>query len=133
MIKRIFRCNTCEKAFNSPEFYEEAHGLDAPPYERVAVCPVCNSSDFILFERDIEKIAVAERLLPVVAAFNRYFEDIKDVFGVASVNNDFSEGYEMLTEFINEIFSFITVEKQREILKMNTQNDTQKVFLYLKG
>ncbi len=133
MIKQIFRCNTCQKSFRNPKIYYEKHGLATVPYEAVAVCPHCNSDDFIIFDEVIEKIEVAERLLHAVSAFNRYYSNIKDIFGIACENCDFDEGYSILTEFINEIFSFIPVSTEREIFKMHTTNDVKRILLYLKG
>ncbi len=133
MIKQSFRCNTCHKAFEMPKIYYEKHGLTTIPYEAVAICPHCNSDDFIIFDKEIEKIEVAERLLYAVSAFNRYYSSVKDMFGIGCKNVDFDEGYSILTEFINEIFSFITVGTEREIFKMHTKNDVEKILLYLKG
>lgn len=133
MIKQTFRCNNCQKNFKMPKILYEKHNLDTPPYEKLAVCPKCGSTDFGSFDSAVEKIEVAEKLLTSVAAFNRYFDSIKDIFGSSCKNEDFNEGYEILTEFISEMFSFITVEKEREILNLSDQNDIQGILLYLKG
>lgn len=36
-----YKCDHCGREFEEPDFVEETHGLDAPPYERIAVCPYC--------------------------------------------------------------------------------------------
>ena len=36
-----YECHRCEKRFEEPDFVTEKHGLDTPPYEKVAVCPYC--------------------------------------------------------------------------------------------
>ena len=133
MIRKAYRCNSCGKVFSTPQIYYETHNLDSPPYEREAICPKCQSLDFITFEPFVEKSEAAERLLNSIAAFNRYSDIIKNVFGNLSANRDFEEGYETLTEFISEMFSFITVDKEREIFNLKNQNDIQKILLYLKG
>lgn len=37
-------CKTCGAEFNETKFITEAHGFELPPYEKIAVCPFCNSS-----------------------------------------------------------------------------------------
>lgn len=37
-----YECHRCEKRFEEPDFVTEKHGLDTPPYEKVAVCPYCH-------------------------------------------------------------------------------------------
>ena len=133
MIRQTLRCENCKRTFDIPKFYFEKHGLDAPPFERVAVCPHCRSDEFILFDTAVEKIEVAERLLMTIAAFNRYFDGLKKLFGATCENRDFDEGYAILTEFINEMFDFISVGTEREILKVQTKNDVERILHYLKG
>ena len=36
-----YECHRCGKRFEEPDFVAERHGLDTPPYEKVAVCPYC--------------------------------------------------------------------------------------------
>lgn len=132
-MNKAYRCETCKKIFNSPKFYEERHGLDSPPYERVAVCPNCQSDNFYLFETTVEKIEVAEKLLPVIAALNRYSDSIKDVFGIQADNPDFCEGINTINELLYEMFSFIPVETERKISRLHTANEVERVLFYLKG
>ena len=37
-----YECHVCGKKFENPDFIEEKHGLDSPPYEKTAVCPYCH-------------------------------------------------------------------------------------------
>ena len=56
--KMMYRCNRCGNVFADDEFnfVIETHGLDSPPYERIAVCPYCGS-DFYeeVNEEDLEE------------------------------------------------------------------------------
>lgn len=36
-----YECHNCGKRFEEPHIIEERHGLDTPPYEKIAVCPYC--------------------------------------------------------------------------------------------
>lgn len=36
-----FQCHECDRRFEEPDFVTERHGLEAPPYEKIAVCPYC--------------------------------------------------------------------------------------------
>lgn len=37
-----YECHVCGRKFETPDFVEEKHGLDSPPYEKMAVCPYCH-------------------------------------------------------------------------------------------
>lgn len=37
-----FQCHECDRRFEEPDWVVERHGLDTPPYEKVAVCPYCH-------------------------------------------------------------------------------------------
>ena len=39
-----FLCWECEAIFDEPKIWTQTHGLDTPPYERYAGCPVCGSA-----------------------------------------------------------------------------------------
>lgn len=133
MNNEKFFCRGCGKTFDIPKFYDERHGLDAPPYERVAVCPGCNGDDFLKHNAVVEKEEVAEKLLPAIMRLNRYAISLKDVFGPGIKNIDFSDGVEMMVELISEMFCFIDVDVQRKIFEMNSEKDAQKILMYLKG
>ena len=36
-----YECNHCGRNFDEPDFITETHGLETPPYEKIAVCPYC--------------------------------------------------------------------------------------------
>ena len=38
-----FQCHECDRRFEEPDFVTERHGLESPPYEKMAVCPYCKS------------------------------------------------------------------------------------------
>ena len=43
----MYCCKTCGKKFNEPKKDYEKHGFKSPPYEKIYVCPFCNSTDYI--------------------------------------------------------------------------------------
>lgn len=133
MKNEKFFCKGCKVLFDTPKFYEEEHGLDTPPYERMAVCPACSSDNFLKFDTVIEKTEVSEKLLPAIAALNRLTNDLSNIFGNKIVNADLSEGLGLITELISEMFCFIDSDIERKILKMDSEKDAQRVLLYLKG
>ncbi len=133
MNSEKFFCNRCHKMFSAPEFYNEKHGLDAPPYERIAVCPKCSSDDFLRFDTLIEKIEIAEKLLPVIMQLNRYIDAIRDVFGIHIKNDDLLDGLEILAECIGEMFCFIDIDMQKKVFEMRSEKELNKILMYLKG
>ena len=133
MKNKRFFCNGCNRYFDEAKIYCETHGLDNPPYERVAVCPRCDSDDFIKFEPCIEKLEVAERLLTAVKSFNLHIGSLEDVFGIEMKNCELTDGVEMLIEFICEMFDFLNVDKVKKIFDMTTDNDLQGILKFLKG
>lgn len=42
----MYQCRDCGYRFEYTASVFERHGLDNPPYERIAVCPNCKSTDF---------------------------------------------------------------------------------------
>ena len=42
----MYICNKCHFEFDKPSFLIETHGLSSPPYEKVATCPLCESTSF---------------------------------------------------------------------------------------
>lgn len=133
MMRKTYRCNVCNKKFENPKFYEEKHGLDSPPYERVAVCPHCKSGDFRLFDTFVEKIDVVEKVLRAIAALNRYRDSLKDIFGPDCDNPDFCEGFGEITELISELFDFIPIEIEKRILNAHSEKEIERILSYLKG
>ena len=43
-------CNSCGEAFDDPEEWEDSHGLDSPPYEKIIVSPCCHDGYSIATE-----------------------------------------------------------------------------------
>jgi DNA-directed RNA polymerase subunit RPC12/RpoP len=37
-----YECHNCGRRFEEPDIITETHGLESPPYEKVAVCPYCH-------------------------------------------------------------------------------------------
>ncbi len=130
--KRFF-CNKCKRYFSDVKTYFETHGLDNPPYERISVCPKCNSDDFFSFESHVEKIEIVERLLQVVKCLNLHIDSLENIFGIAIKNCELTDGVEMLIEIICEMFGFLDSSMQNEMFKMTTENDLNRVLKYIKG
>lgn len=133
MRNKKFFCFECERIFDTPEYYDESHGLDSPPYERVPICPNCNSDNFTSFDTVIEKDEVAEKILPAIAALNRLSDNLSDVFGSRMDNNDLSEGLGILIELVCEMYYFMDVDIEKRLLKMSSDNDVDRVLMCVKG
>ena len=82
-MSRMYKCADCLKSFSEPEYFEERHGLDTPPYERFACCPGCKSTDLMIDDlcdeesalksvriAAFERCSVAERIREI-AEYNR--------------------------------------------------------------
>lgn len=128
-----FFCKKCHRLFEKAKIYDEKHGLDAPPYERIAVCPICNGDDFLEHNTVIEKNEVAEKILPAIAAFNRFEKGLNNLLGNNAMNEDFKEGLGLITELISEMFCFIDSDVEKKFLRMESERDVDTVLLYLKG
>lgn len=133
MRSERFFCKKCHKFFDTPKLYYEKHGLDCPPYEAVAICPMCKSSDFCTFDFLIEKIEIAEKLLFAIMYFNRFSDSLTDVFGNGITNGDFSNGLEIINEAVSEMFDFLDTKMQKKILIMNNNKELNAILTYLKG
>ena len=42
----MYICENCKKTFSSPAKITEKHGLSAPPYEILCICPYCKSENY---------------------------------------------------------------------------------------
>ncbi len=133
MRSEKFFCKKCRRYFDKLKIYEERHGFDQPPYERVAICPECNGDDYFEFDRFIEKQDVAEKLLPIIMKLNKLYESFTAVFGNKILNRDLSDSLEMAVELIVEMFDFLDIDLQKRILKMDNDAEMEKIFMYLKG
>lgn len=129
----MFRCHDCNKTFSEPNFYEESHGLDAPPYERVAICPHCESTEFDEWEPNVEKSEVASTLVYAIAALNHLNNNIDDVFN-SFKNDDLEKAQSLLLEFVEELYDdFIPSSISKDLLNATTQNDIDRIMLRLEG
>lgn len=132
MKSKSFYCNRCHKFFNTPKIYCEKHGLDFPPYERVAVCPFCNCDDIARHNATIEKNEVVEKILPAVMYLNKHIYELKDIFGSGIKNENLFFGVEMIEEMIFEMFDFLDVPLQKKILKMKTEKELEEILIGLR-
>ncbi len=50
----MYQCQYCGCVFDEDEFdfVVETHGLDTPPYEKIAVCPMCGADDYTELEEE---------------------------------------------------------------------------------
>lgn len=128
-----YYCKDCNKFFDNLNFREEKHGLDYPPYERIAVCTNCGSNNFVIHKNFIEKIDVAEIILPVAMYLNRYCNALKDIYGGSIKNEELNTSVEIIVEAIGEMFEFIDNDVDREIFKMSSENELQGILMRLKG
>ncbi len=133
MSSERFYCTECNRYFDEPLFYEERHGLDAPPYERVVVCPYCKSADFEKIETVIDKYEMMEALLPALMYINRYINSIKDVFGFNINNNDLNDAVDIMVEKMCEMYDFLKFDIQSELLDMCTEYDLEKMLMRFNG
>ena len=133
MKNKKFYCKDCKRFFDNPIFLVEKHGLDCPPYERMAVCINCGSSNFVIHKNFIEKIDVAERILPVVMYLNRYCNALEDIYGSSIRNEELNASIENIVEAISEMFEFLDNDVDREIFKMSSESELQRILMRLKG
>jgi hypothetical protein len=130
----MFKCLSCGETFIDPEIYEETHGLDCGPYERVAVCPNCASTNFSEWEPNVEKIEVAQVLVNVAAALNRLQNSIADVFGASFKNEDLEHARDISIEFVEEIYDeFMPLAVSNAMRIATSTNDVNKILLNLEG
>lgn len=40
----MFVCIECGRLFDEPQYWEEKHGLDTPPYEKMSGCQFCGGA-----------------------------------------------------------------------------------------
>lgn len=133
MKSNRFFCRRCKRYFDAPKYYEEKHGLEYPPYEKIAVCPKCESDDFSKFDSYIEKLEIVERMLPVIVKLNRYNNELMDVFGNKISNKNLSDSLEIIIELVIEMFDFLEVDMQRKIIKIDNDTDMKRIYTYLVG
>ena len=112
----IFKCTECGEEFYTPEYYEETHGLDCGPYERVGVCPKCESTDYKEWDDKVEKIEVADLLLKILAALNCLKNSISDVFGDFK-NEELEYAREICAEYVEEMYDEFIPRRISEMMR----------------
>ena len=55
----MYKCDNCENYFDELKLSFETHNLRFPPFEKTAVCPTCESTNFHEIEEDEESEEVA--------------------------------------------------------------------------
>lgn len=133
MINEKFFCRDCHRYFDEPKFYEEKHGLDNPPYQSIPVCSVCGGDDFLKFNSFVEKIDVAEKLLPIIMTLNNLISSLKDIFGNEFRNDNLNFSIETAAEMISEMFEFLDADMQKRILAIDNDSKLNMVLRYIKG
>lgn len=128
MSERFF-CRDCNRYFDNPKFYEETHGLDSPPYERISICPYCESDNFTEFDIFIEKYEVAEKILPAIMQLNRYINAIKDVYGFEAKNSNLEDLQDDLIDMLCDMFDCFDYDFKNELLDMCTRYDLEKIMM----
>ena len=129
----MFKCTDCKHEFDTADVYEEHHGLDTPPYERIAVCPKCQSTEFVEWEPCIEKIEAARTLIYALTSLNRLQDNINDVF-TGFANEELENAQGLLFDFIIELYDdFISNTVSKKIIKASTKNDAELIMLELEG
>lgn len=127
----MFRCDNCKRSFERAQIIEETHGLDCPPYEKVAVCPYCESTDFNEFNPMVEKIAVAEKLLEIIAGLNRYTASLHDLYGTGVSNDDLEGAIGTAADYVSDLYEFLPSAVDNAIIRVSGVNDVRKILKFL--
>ena len=128
-----FFCRDCGSVFDTPSSYEETHGFEYGPYESVAICPYCNSDDFVEFEPSVEKIEVAEQIVPIILKLNNYVSELENLYGIEIKNSDLLDSIDNAAEFISDLYDFMDLDLQRKLLKMKSETEAEKILMSLSG
>ncbi len=133
MISEKFFCKDCNRYFDRPSIYEETHGLDGPPYQRISICPICGGYNFYRFDIFVEKIDVVQKILPIVLMLNDFSRSLKDVFGSDIKIENITSSIEIICEAISEMYDFLDVDVQRKILNIDNDKKLSEILRYLEG
>ena len=133
MKRERFYCKECKRFFDKVKILEERHGLDNPPYERIAVCEVCGSDNFVKHNALVEKIEVVEKILPVVMYLNRYCNALKDIYGLGFRVVDVEDSLEIIIEAMGEMFECFDYVDLKKMFNACSENDIKKILMRLKG
>jgi hypothetical protein len=130
----MFKCTECNAEFYAPDEYEETHGLDCGPYERVGICPKCKSTDYKEWDNHVEKIDVASVLISTLVNLNRLSNQIADVFGPSFKNEELEFAREMCAEYIEEMYDeFMPCRLSNKMRQAVTTSDAQRIIEWLEG
>ncbi len=133
MKSERFYCKSCKSFFDEPKFCEERHGLDSPPYEKVAICARCGGDDFVQHNSFVEKIEVAEKILSALMYLNKYCNALKDIYGISLKNDELNCSVEMMVEAICEMFDFLDNDGERQLFRLCSEGELQRILIRLKG
>lgn len=133
MKSERFYCKGCKSFFDEPRYCEEKHGFDNPPYERVAVCVRCGDNNFVKHNSVVEKIEVAEKILSAVMYMNKYCNALMDIYGASLKNTELDNSLEIMVEAIIEMFDFLDNDDARQLFKMCSEGELQRILIRLKG
>lgn len=124
----MFRCQECNKTFRDPRFFTDEKG------EQNAVCPNCNSYEYVEFETTIAKDDVLTQLLEILRANNNYCDKIRDLYGISAQNDDLDDIYGLCVELIEEMYGdFVTPQIYNCLRHLRTDKDVQYITLMLEG
>lgn len=133
MKSERFYCKSCKSFFDKPKFCEERHGLDSPPYEKIAICARCGGDDFVKHNNFVEKIEVAEKILSALMYLNRYCNALSDIYGISLKNDELNCSVEIMVEAISEMFNFLDNDDERQLFKFCSEGELQRILIRLKG
>lgn len=129
----MYFCRDCGSVFDTPGSYEETHGFEYGPYESVAICPYCNGDDFTEFETSVEKIEVAEQVVPIILRLNNYVSELENLYGTEIKNSDLLDSIDNAAEFVSDLYDFMDMDLQRKLLMMKSETEAEKILMRLSG
>lgn len=116
----MYKCKDCGHTFRDPKFFEDENGVCN------AICPKCNSCEFIKFDTQIEKPEVLLTLLQIIRHANSFSENLKDIY------DDLDEIYGLTEELIKEMYGeFVTQQIANAVRQISSENDVQKLYIQL--
>lgn len=129
----MFFCRDCGGKFDNPGSYEETHGLEYGPYECVVVCPYCGSDNFTEINIAIEKIEIAEIVVPMIQKLNKFVDGLENFYGTEIKNSDLLDCIDDATGLIADMFDYMDVDLKKNLLKMKNENQADRILMKLRG
>ncbi len=84
----MFRCLECGELFKEPLEYEETHGLDTPPYEKMYVCPKCKGHGYSPLIKDtVSRREILDKLVDIMQALNEFEYAVCDTFSESALDD----------------------------------------------